>query len=42
MLGIEPFDVATMLAMAQIQADLIPGAAFNKVCSYLSCHALLG
>lgn len=29
--ALEPFDVATMLAMAQMQADVIPGAASYKV-----------
>lgn len=29
--ALDPFDVATMLAMAQMQADAIPGAAFYKV-----------
>lgn len=29
--ALDPFDVATMLAMAQMQAEAIPGAAFYKV-----------
>lgn len=42
LLEIEPFDVATMLAMAQMQASLMPGAAFYKVSLYVSCHLFLG
>lgn len=42
LLEIEPFDVATMLAMAQMQASLMPGAAFYKVLLYMFCHLFLG